>query len=149
MMSTWKSQSIPLKTNILKTCIFPVATYGCEAWTLTKSDEKKITAFEMKCYKKILRIPWTSHRTNRSVLDELNLTDCQLLNHTKKQKLAYFGHISRHDGLEKVCMSGLMEGRGRGRPRRRWEQDVSDWLEMTITEAGRLAQSRGKFRRAV
>ena len=150
MMHTWKSQSISLKLKVLKTCIFPVATYGCEAWTLTKLDEKKITAFEMKCYRKILRIPWTARRTNKSVLEELDMTDCELLNLIKKQKLAYFGHVCRHDTLEKVCLSGMLEGkRGRGRPRRRWAQDVSDWLGRTISEAGSLAQDRDKFRRAV
>ena len=150
MINIWKSQPISLKYKILKTCIFPVATYGCEAWTLSKLDTKKIKAFEMKCYRKILRIPWTARVTNENVLEQLNMTGCHLLNYIKKQKLTYFGHLSRHETLEKICMSGGLEGkRGRGRPRRRWHEDVSDWLGISVYEAGRLAQERVKFRKAV
>ena len=123
---------------------------GARFWTLTKQDIKKITAFEMKCYRKILRIPWIAKRTNESVLQELNMTDCQLTKTIKKLKLKYFGHVTRHNNLEKLCMEGVVEGRrGRGRPRRRWIQDIADWLGSPIREAGWLAQDRNGFRAAV
>ncbi|GFR95730.1 endonuclease-reverse transcriptase, partial [Elysia marginata] len=129
MMNIWKSQSTPLKMRILKSCIFPVATYGCETWTLTKKDVEKIDAFKMKCYRKILRIPWTARRPNQTILQELGMKERQLLKNIKQLKLKYFGHVVRHNNLEKLCLEGAVEGRrGRGRPRRRWTQDISDWL---------------------
>ena len=104
----------------------------------------------MKCYRKILRIPWTAKRTNESVLKDLEIEDYELLQKIKKQKLSYFGHVVRHEGLEKLCMEGAVEGkRGRGRPRRRWAQDIRDWMGVTTTEAGRMAQDRVAFRNAV
>ena len=123
MAPLWKSQSTELKWRTLKACIFPVAIYGCEAWTISKTDEKKITSFEMKCYRKILRISWTERKTHASVLEQLGVKAPQLLNLIKKQKLSYFGHIKRHNTLEKLFLEGTCEGRrGRGRPRRRWTQ---------------------------
>ena len=86
MAPLWKSQSTELKRRALKACIFPVAIYGCEAWTISKTDAKKITSFEMKCYRKILRIPWTERKTNVSVLEQLGVKAPQLLSLIKKQK---------------------------------------------------------------
>ena len=115
MAPLWKSQSTELKWRTLKACIFPVAIYGCGAWTISKTDEKKITSFEMKCYRKILRISWTERKTNASVLEQLGVKAPQLLNLIKKQKLSYFGHIKRHNTLEKLFLEGTCEGRrGRG-----------------------------------
>ena len=120
MAPLWKSQSTELKWRTLKACIFPVAIYGCEAWTISKTDEKKITSFEMKCYRKILRISWTERKTNASVLEQLGVKAPQLLSLIMKQKPSYFGHIKRHNTLEKLFSEGTCEGRrGRGRPRRR------------------------------
>ena len=120
MAPLWNSQPPELKWGTLKACIFPVTIYGCEAWTISKTDEKKITSFEMKCYRKILRISWTERKTNASVLEQLGLKAPQLLNLTKKQKLLYFGHIKRHNTLEKLFFEGTCEDRrGRGRPRKR------------------------------
>ena len=93
MAPLWKSQSTELKWGTLKACIFPVAIYGCEASAISKIDEKKITSFEMKCYRKILRISWSESKTNASVLEQLGVKAPQLLNLIKKQKLSYFGHI--------------------------------------------------------
>ena len=120
MAPPWKSQSTELKWRTLKACIFPFAIYDCEAWTISKTDERKITSFEMKCYRKILRISWTERKTNASVLEQLGVKAPQLLNLTKKQKLSYFGHIKRHNTLEKLFLEGTCEGRrGRGIPRGR------------------------------
>ena len=152
MAPLWKSQSTELKWRTLKACIFPVAIYGCEAWTISKTDEKKITSYEMKCYRKTLRILWTERKTNASVLEQLVLKASQLLNLIKKQKLSYFGHIKRHNALEKTILGGHMwgqEGRGRGRPRKRWTQDIGEWMGVSTVEAGRQALERGEFRQAV
>ena len=86
MAPLWKSQSTELKWRTLKACILPVAIYGCEAWTISKTDEKKITSLEMKCYRKKLRISWTERKTNASVLEQLGVKAQQLLNLIKKQK---------------------------------------------------------------
>ena len=150
MAPLWKSQSTELKWRTLKACIFPVAIYGCEAWTISKTDEKKITSFEMKCYRKILRISWTERKTNASVLEQLGVKAPLLLNLIKKQKLSYFGHIERHNTLEKLFLEGTCEGRrGRGRPRRRWTQDIGEWMGVSTVEAGRQALERGEFRQTV
>ena len=147
MAPLWKSTSTELKWRTLKACIFPFAIYGCEAWTISKTDEKKITSFEMKCYRKILRISWTERKTNASVLEQLGVKAPQLLNLIKKQKLSYFSHIKRHNNLEKLFLEGACEGRrGRGRPRMRWTQDIGEWMGVSTVEAGRQALERGEFR---
>ena len=150
MTPLWKLQSTELKWRTLMACIFPVAIYGCEAWTISKTDEKKITSLEMKCHRKILRISWTERKTNASVLEQLGVKAPQLLNLIKKQKLSYFGHIKRHNTLEKLFLEGTCEGRrGRGRPRRRWTQDIGEWMGVSTVEAGRQGLERGEFRQAV
>ena len=102
------------------------------------------------CYRKILRISWTERKTNASVLEQLGVKAPQLLNLIKKQKLSYFGHIKRHNTLEKLFLEGTCEGRrGRGRARRRWTQDIGEWMGVSTVEAGRQALERGEFRQAV
>ena len=100
--------------------------------------------------RKILRISWTERKTNASVLEQLGLKAPQLLNLIKKQKLSYFGHIKKHNTLEKLFLEGTCEGRrGRGRPRKRWMQDIGEWMGVSTVEAGRQAVERGEFRKAV
>ena len=111
MQYVWKSASKQLKLKVLRTCIFPIATYGCETWVLRKLDTKRINAFEMKCYRKILRIPWIAHRTNCSILNELHLPTNWLYNFVRRQKLKYFGHVTRHNGLEKTILQGMVAGK--------------------------------------
>ncbi|GFR64142.1 transposon TX1 uncharacterized 149 kDa protein [Elysia marginata] len=138
------------KLRTLKACIFPVATYGCESWTITKCDVKKINAFEMKCYRKILRIPWCDRVTNEEVLERVNIQNCQLMNNIRKLKLTYFGHVKRHNTLEKLCMEEMVENkRGRGRPKRRCSEDVAEWLKTPAARAGATAQDRRLFRSLV
>lgn len=150
MEKIWKGQCIDTKMRILRSTIFPTATYGCEAWTINSTDSKKITAFEMKCYRKILRISWIEKISNEEVLTRMGISSPTLLQTVKKLKLKYFGHIKRHESLEKYILETKMEGkRGRGRPTRRWEQDIQDWLETTTTEAGRIAEDRVLFRKKV
>ena len=150
MTNIWKGQCIGTKIRILKSIVFPTATYGCEAWTINKSDSKRITAFEMKCYRKILRLSWTEKVTNEEVLRKIGIKSPTLLQNIKKLKLGYFGHIKRHESLEKHIMEAKVEGRrGRGRPMRRWEQDIQEWLGITTAQASRLARDRSMFRQKV
>ena len=115
-----------------------------------KDRREKDNFFEMKYYRKILRISWTERKTNASVLEQLVVKAPQLLNLIKKQKLSYFGHIKGHNALEKLFLEGTCEGRrGRGRPRRRWTQDIGEWMGVSTVEAGRQALERGEFRQAV
>ena len=111
MQYLWKSASKELKLKVLRTCIFPIGTYGCETWVLRKLDIKRINAFEMKCYRKVLRIPWIAHRTNCSILNELHLPTNWMYNFVRRQKLKYFGHVTRHNGLEKTIMQGMVAGK--------------------------------------
>ena len=151
MKKVWKGNDVKTKLKFLRSIIFPIAIYGSETWSLSKEAEKKINAFELRCYRRILRIPFTAKRTNVSVLKEIgNVKEEWLLNFIVSQKLKFFGHIKRHDCLEKDIFEGKIEGkRGRGRPRRRWSQDITDRLQSTVTEAGRFAQDRAAYRRAV
>lgn len=150
MKNIWKGQDNHTKLKILRACIFPSATYGCETWTLNRAALKSISGFEMKCYRRILRISWTERRTNRSIREELNVEEDWLETYVKRQKLRFFGHIKRHESLSKIIMEGIVEGkRGRGRPRRQWERDIMEMLSKTVTEAGRLAQDRDIYREAV
>ena len=103
----------------------------------------------MKCYRKILRIAWIEKVPNEEVLNRIGITTPRLLQTVKRLKMEYFGHIKRHDTLERHILEAKIEGRrGRGRPARRWEQDIEDWLG-TTTQAGRLADDRVLFRSKV
>ena len=147
----WKGTGETIKLKFLKSLIFPIATYGSETWCLSKQAEQKINAFQMKSFRRILRVPWTEKRTNVSILQQLgNVEENWLLNTIVQRKLSYFGHVKRHDSLERTIYEGIIEGkRGRGRPRRRWSQDITERLNTTVTEAGRRAQDRSAYRGAV
>ena len=113
-------------------------------------DAKRITSFEMKCYRKILRISWMEKVTNKEVLSKLDMKTTMLLQKAKALKLKYFGHIKRHETLERHILEARIDGRrGRGRPTRRWEQDINDWMDMKTTQGGRLAEDRILFRQKV
>ena len=146
----WKGQDKQTKLKIVRACIFPTAIYRCEGWTLTTADEKKINAFETKCYRMILRIPWIEKRKNTEILKELKVGQDWLLNNINARKLSYFGHLKRHDSLERHILEARLEGKRRkGRPTRRWTEDIKKWLPMSPTEAGREAQKSDVFRRMV
>ena len=113
--------TLPTKVCIVKAMVFPVAMYGCESWTIRKAERKRIEAFELWCWRRLLRVPWTARRSNQSVLEEIN-PDCSLEGQIVKMKLKYFGHLMRRkDSLEKSLMLGTIDGkRRRGRQRMRW-----------------------------
>ncbi|KAF7248170.1 putative uncharacterized transposon-derived protein F52C9.6 [Varanus komodoensis] len=110
--------TLPTKVCILKAMVFPVAMYGCESWTIRKAERQRIEAFELWCWRRLLRVPWTARRSNRSVLEEIN-PDCSLEGQILEMKLKYFGHLMRRkDSLEKSLMLGTTDGkRRRGRQR--------------------------------
>ena len=140
MEKIWEGQDKQTQLKIVRACIFQTAIYGCEGWTLTT-----------KCYRRILRIPWIAKRKkNTEILKELKVGQDWLLNNIKARSLSYFGHLKRHDSLEKHILEARLEGKRRkGRPTRRWTEDIKEWLLMSPTEAGREAQKREVFRRMV
>ena len=151
MKFLWKGQDAQTKLRILRACIFPIATYGFEVWMLGKTNLKRINSFEMKCYRKILRISWTEHRMNQSIREELQVEGQWLENFVRRQKLIYIGHLKRSEGLGKIILEGRINGkRERGpRPRRQWERDIEDTFNRPITEARRLALDRECDRESV
>ena len=132
----WKSHSIPIPTKIrlMKALVWPVATYGCESWTLRKNEETCLDAFEMKGLSKILRVSWTAMETNERVLNNARVKR-ELLDTVKARKLAYYGHTMRKQGscVEKEIMQGTMPGaRRRGRPRTAWMDNIKTWTGLFV-----------------
>ena len=113
MISIWKGQCKKTKLRVLETVVFPTALYGCEAWTINNTDAKRITSFEMKCYRKILRISWMEKVTNKEVLSRLDMKTTMLLQKAKTLKLKYFGHIKRHETLERHILEDGQKERER------------------------------------
>ena len=110
--------TLPTKVHLVKAVVFPVVMYGCESWTVKKADYRRIDAFELWCWRRLLRVPWSARRSNQSILKEIS-PGCSLEELMLKLKLQYFGHLMRRaDSLEKTLMLGKMEGRRRrGRQR--------------------------------
>ena len=115
MQKLWKGNDVETKLKFVRSLIFPIATYGSESWSINKEAEKKINVFEMRCYKRMLRIPWTAKRTHVSIREQLgNIPENWLQDKIINGKLKYFGHVKRHDCLEKDIYEGIVEGK-RGR----------------------------------
>ncbi|XP_062814690.1 leucine-rich repeat-containing protein 4C isoform X2 [Anolis carolinensis] len=140
-----KSRDITLamKVRIVKAMVFPIVTYGCESWTIRKAERRKIDGFELWCWRKILRVPWTARRSNQSILQEI-MPCCSLEGRILEAKLKYFGHIMRRqEKLEKITMLGKMEGkRKRGRPRARWMDGILEMTGLTLKELGAVTANR-------
>ena len=106
--------------------------------------------FELKCYRKILKLPWVQKRTNESILEELSIQNKWLITSIKRRKWTFFCHLKRHKSLERTILEGRMPNtRGRGRPRRRWSDDIRENLHTDVTKAGKMAQNRDKYKMAV
>ena len=126
--------SVTTKVRLVKPLVFPVMMYGCESWTIRKSERRKIDAFELWCRRRLLRIPWTERRTNKSVLDEIR-TETSLEGMIIKRALTFFGHTVRSSGIEKDVMLGKVEGtRRHGRQRTRWLNSLKEITGMTFYE---------------
>ena len=132
--SILKSRDITLPTKfcLVKAMVFPVVMYGCESWTMKKAEHRKIDAFELWCWRRLLRVPWTARRSNQSILKEIN-PQCSLERLMLKLKLQYFGHLMRRvDSLEKTLILGGIEGRRRrGRQRMKWLDGITNLMGMS------------------
>ena len=127
--------TLPTKVYLVKALVFPVAMYGCESWTIKKAERQRIDAVELRCWRRLLRVPWTARRSNQSILKEIG-PEYSLEGLILKLKLQYFGHLMRRtDSLEKTLMLGKIEGRRkRGRQRMRWLDGITDSVDMTLSK---------------
>ena len=143
--SIFKSRDItlPTKVHLVKAMVFPVVMYGCESWTMKKAECQRIDAFEVWCWKRLLRVPWTAKRSNQSILKEIS-AECSLEGVMLKLKLQYSSHLVwRADSFEKTLMLGKIEGRRRrGRQRLRWLDGISDSIDMALGELWELVMER-------
>ena len=134
---------MPKKVHLVKAMVFPVVVYGCESWTIKKAECQRIDAFELWCWRRLLRVPWTARRSNQSILKEIS-PGCLLEGLMLKLKLQYFGHLMRRaDSLEKTLMLGKIGGRRRGRQRMRWLDGITDSMDMGLGGLGELDGQRG------
>ena len=141
---------MPTRVHVIKAMVFPVVMYGCESWTIKKAEHRRIDAFELWCWRRLLRVPWTARRSNQSILKEIS-PGCSLEGLMLKLKLQYFGHLmQRADSLEKTLMlEGIGGRRRRGRQRMRWLDGITDSKDMSLSKLRKFVTNREAWRTVV